>query len=255
MLSIKTRFAAKLFALVLSAGLWAPPALAGITQIVGTGVGGAISNVGFGNASQAMTTTAAVPPGSLAICIVETFDTSPTLGCSDAVGNTWQAAPNGAFRANAGTQIWYSYTKNNIPNGSTITATNSIGTNGTEAQVLAFAGTHITPYDVSPVGTTGSGTSVTVGPSPTLTCPGTVTGCEVCVSGTIWNSAGTITRDGTWTATTSPGPGASNANGFKIVSATTALSYTGSTSASAAFAGAMACFKAVPPKMLMNSVP
>lgn len=237
----------RLLALALGLCLWAAPALADITQIIGTGATGQLSPVAYTTAaSNPQNITAAVGAGNLVVAIVQSFDTSPTLGCSDAAGNTWQKATNGAFRASAATEIWYSFTTNNLANGATITCTASVHTNGFTTNIVGFSGT-TSAVDVTATPTTGSATSTTVGPSPTLACPSTSggTGCEVCISGVVFNSTGTITSDATWTSIgTASGLSGSWANGIKIVAANTALSYTGSTAVSAAFAGAMACFKA-----------
>lgn len=235
----------RLLATCLALLLAVTPAWAAITQISGTGPSGTLAGINYTTAlNNSQSITAAVGAGNLIVILVQSYDTSPTFSCSDAASNTYQKAPNGAFRANAATEIWYSLTTNNLSNGAAIQCSASVHTGGFTTEILGFSGAAASPYDVSPTGTSGSGTSATVGASPTLTCPGSGTGCEVCVSGVIWNSNGTITSDATWTAIGNNATVGSWANGFKIVNANTALSFTGSTTATAAFAGAMACFQA-----------
>lgn len=233
----------RLLALALGLCLVVSPAFAAaITQISGTGTGGAISNVTYSASSPlTSTTTADIPPNSLAVAIVQSIATGSTLSCSDSFGNTWQAAANAGSGTNAQTQMWYSLTTNDIPNSSTIPCTSSVLGGGFTVQLLAFS--NATAFDTAPTGTSGAGTSTTIGPTATLACPSGGTGCDVCVSGVMWQTSGTITSDAAWTATGNNGVSGNWANGFKIVNANTALSFTGSDGTGGDFAGAMSCFK------------
>ncbi len=132
----------RLLALALGLCLCASQAFAGFTQVSGSGTGGAIFNTAFfGGATcsgSCPTTTAALNAGDiLAVYMQQNGVGTPTFGCSDGVGNTWQAAPGAGVETGTGaaTEIWYSKLANGITNGSAITCT----VTGTSAGFLMTA--------------------------------------------------------------------------------------------------------------------
>jgi hypothetical protein len=238
----------RLIALALGLCLWASPALA-FTQVAGTGTGGALSNIVFISGSgpgSAGTTTASLNAGDVwAIYMQDQNNGTRTYGCSDAFGNTWQAAPGGANQTGAGTEIWYSILTNPVASGNHASCTVSSGA-GALATNVAFRPSGTAAFDTNATGQANTGTSVTVGPTPTLACPSGAANCDVCVAGAAWHSNGTTTSDATFTTTFNTGTSNGAVNAFKLVSSTTAVSYTATDTTSSNYAGALACFKDTP---------
>jgi hypothetical protein len=254
--------------LALSACLaWAfscAPALAGITQIAGTGTGGAIANTGFaGSATINLTTTHDIPLHSLAIGIVQGDGViAQNFSVTDTYGNTWTCSQSAAARANASTNICWTYTAFDIPNAGTVTGhTTSGSTNNMSMTLIAFSGSASSPYDsASPVGITGSGVpgTLTIGPTGTLNGPCGSANCEVLVGAIILNASGTVTMDSNYTAVAPVGASSPYMVGFRIVSAATASSYAPSTTAATTqYAGQLQAFKAAigGNKLMFRSIP
>lgn len=227
---------------------FAGQAEAGITQIAGTGVGGAIANTVFsGTATLNMTTTHDIPIGSLIIVIAQGSAGSQTFSCGDVLGNgTYTAGQSAAAITNATTQILYAYTSADIPNGGTVTCSITAGSNGIVGTILAFSGSSATPFDsasATPVTGTGTGT-VTIGPTGALNGPCSSSNCEVLVGANVWKNGGTVTNDASFTTFTAGGSVAF-AMGFKIVNASTAANYAPSTVATSSnHAGQLQAFMA-----------
>lgn len=242
----------RLAAFVLGLCLSASPAFAvGIAQIAGTGTGGAITSPTFNaGTSINLTTTADIPPASLAIVIMQNSVTGTVTGntCTDAYGNTYTAARSVAAGNGAATQILYSYTGFDIPNAGTISCTQTSGPSGIVGEVLAFSGAASSPLDAASASNTvisNSTSPTTVGPTGTLNGPCGAANCEVLIGATTRHTSGTVGNDATFNSVTTTGAGQNIVNGYKIVSATTAVSYVTTTSVGTTnFAGQLIAFKA-----------
>lgn len=246
----------RVLALALGLCLSTSPAFAAISQIAGTGTGNAISNLAFDPTSSiTMTTTAAVNSGSLFVAILTVAvasGTSTGFTCTDSSStNAWKQADNPAFNNDASVVIMYSNTISNVANGGTVTCPQNSGPAGIVGQLLAFSGAATNSFNTAAPAKTGTGTgSATIGPTGTLSCPGGGASCEVCVYGMVWAGSGTVTPDAGWTTT---GNNGQIANGFKIVSASTAVSAAPSTTAASSnFGGALACFNIPSPSAPNN---
>lgn len=231
--------------LVACALLAASPALAGISQISGTGTGGAIANIGFNAGSSInLTTTAAIGAGNLIVAYAG--GTATDFSCSDSVNGTYSAGQAATVNSTATIKILYVYTKVTLANGSTITCSGTGVSGGLEAGASAFSLTASVPFDSASTTATGSSSgAATVGPTGTLNGPCASANCEVLIGAIFRKTASTLTNDTNYT-TIGNGNGSNVfAVGFKIVSATTAQSYAPSWSGASVWAGQLQAFKAV----------
>lgn len=227
----------KLLPLALGFCLSASPALAvGITQIAGTGTNGAIVSTTFAaSASQNLTTTHDLPANSLIIAIAagNAVGVSQDFGCSDSVNGTYNAGHAVTTLSGASVKILYVYSNADLANGSTITCTVT-GANEQSVTIVGFSGASSTPYDSASAFASGSGTgTLTVGPTGTLNGPCGSANCEVLI-GAVETRAqdGNTTIDASFTSVTATTTSSPWMFGFKIVSASTAVSYAPSTTSS-----------------------
>lgn len=255
---------AKLFLLILAACLWTGPALAGFTQVSGTGTGGAVFNTVFGGGTTATApTTVALNVGDIVAIIPQDANAGVrNYNCAgaDGLGNIWQAAPGSKDDNNgAGNEVWYSKLTVTIPSGTNLTcSTNSAGFLIT---AVAARPAGIGAFDAVGTGPGGgSGSNVTAGPTPALACPGGAANCEFCVAGATWHSAGTTASDAAFITVGGTGAGNPWTDAIKFPSSNAALSYTGTNTSSANYSATLACFKDTPAgggpaKILMRSSP
>lgn len=237
----------RLLALALGLCLFVGHAYA-FTQVSGSGTGGAISNTVFvGSTSGSCgTTTANLNAKDVwAITMQDGNSGLRTYGVSDAFGNTWQAAPGKADQNGSGNEVWYSVLTNPVSSGSHATCTTTQA-GGFLATSVGFRPSGTAAFDTNATASLGTGLSVTAGPTPTLACPSGASNCDVCIASAAWHSAGTTVSDATFTTTGGTGVGNLWTNAFKIVSATTAVSYTATNTSNVAYGGALACFKDTP---------
>jgi hypothetical protein len=237
----------RILALALGLCVFASPALAGFTQVSGTGMNGAVFDTAFKvGTSGGVATTVALNAGDAVVLIIQENNTgTSTYSCANADGsgtNTWTLAPGDAHQGSAGSGLCYSILTNGISSGTTLTASSSVS-GGFLLTSVAFRPAGTASFDTNATAATGTnGTSVTVGPTPTLACPGGAANCDVCVGAVEWTGAGTTASDATFTTTGGTGAGNPWVNAFKRVSATTAVSYS-ATNNNNPFGGALACFK------------
>lgn len=240
----------RVLALALGLCLWAAPALAGFTKVTGTGNAGSLfSATGIGTSSGGVAITAAANVGDLVVIWMMDYDTGTnTPNCANADGsglNTWTKATGDAATNGAGSSFWYSVLAHALTNGTTL----SCSTTGTVFVMgaMGWRPTGTAAFDTNATAVTGAGGNVTVGPTPTLACPSGAANCEVCLGGVSWHStSGTVGSDATWTTLDTFGGAPPLAWAYKLVSATTALSYADTYTGSANNAGALACFKDTP---------
>lgn len=232
---------AALFALGLNG-----PALAGITQITGSGTGGAIgtANAAAGGTTVVVTTNVAVPPGSLIAIALGVRTAGSYSGCTDSAGNTY-ATPLNKTTTGQTTSTTYSYTTVNLPSGGTITCT-SPNTSNKGMIAAAFSATDSSPLDAaSATPTNGSGTTISVGPTGTLACPSVSGNCELLFAAWSDLGIGTITEDANFTNLgTQTGNSGNTHAAFKLVTANTAVSYSAGNTTSNNWAAYLQAFKA-----------
>jgi hypothetical protein len=240
----------RLLTLALGLCLFASPALAGFTQVSGTGVNGAVFDTAFkSGASGGVATTVAMNAGDLAIIVMQENGTSTrNYNCANADGsgsNTWQAAAGKADTTWAGVEFWYSVLSVGVSSGTTLSCSTTISGGGFLITAAAFRPTGTASFDTNATAATGGGASVTTitsGPTPTLACPSGGANCDVCVGASSWG-AGNPSSDATFTTFGGTGSGVPWTDAFKRVSATTAQSYTATNASSNQAAAVLACFK------------
>jgi hypothetical protein len=150
---------------------------------------------------------------------------------------------------NSGThtiRMFYTVNANDLPNGGTITCTANSAATVKTIVAASFSGIAASPLDSSGVSQTGTGTTFTVGPTATLTYPGGSNG-EVLLGCIQSGTTGAPTNDATFTdlGTFSNGGGAQaqGAFAYKIVSASTAITYAPTGTPSGAYVGNLGAFK------------
>jgi hypothetical protein len=226
----------------------AAPAQAGITQIVGSGTGGAVGTGNItGNATLAITTNVTIPAGSLIVLVTGVVGNSGTTSCTDnaSTPNTYTLNWVGNTSNNRTAGYAYSYTGFNLPSGSTITCVFAL-TGGKSIIASAWAGADSAPFDsASPTFGRNTGTAVSIGPSGTLACPATSGNCELSVGLLATTSWSGITEDSNFTSLGSDNTNLLGLNAaFRLVATNSPVTYAPTLSSSGVWAGWMPSFKA-----------
>jgi len=224
----------------------AAPAQAGVAIIAGSGTGGQLANgTSTGTTTVVGTTTASVSAGSLIVVGVGIRNINFTSACTDTAGNTYTLAVNKGV-GGGDAVIYYSYTTSVLSSGATITCTNS-NTSGKGLIAVAFSGSDPTPLDAAtPVGTTGSGTAISVGPTGTLSCPTPSGGgnCEALVGFYQTSATAATTEDAAFTDLGTLTANSSNVHmGYKLVTANTAITYAPTNTNSGTWVAVLGAFK------------
>lgn len=211
------------------------PASAAIAFITGNDTNGSIAFATAGSGSATLVATLPVgspgiPVGGLAHVIVPVRNSGTPTGCVDSKSNTYTA--NYAL---VGTSVSFirsfrSVIGTALVAGDTITCTLNTSASSKSVIVLGFSVPDPTPLDAASVTNSGSGTTFTAGPTGTLACPGGGSGCEALVASETAANSGTITPDAGFTVVGSF-TGVGTYVQYKIVNATTAQSWSVTTSA------------------------
>lgn len=243
----------KLLAALLTWALLASsPAFAGIAIISGTGTNGAQDDWSFsGTSSVTQTLTASVAANSLIVVIASTNTngvTSVGFTCTDSKSNTYTVGTLAAQTSEA-IQILWTVTASPMTTSDTVTCTQGSSQTGLAAMIMSWSGINTsTPLDVQITADSGGAnqSSLTVGPTGTLACPGGGANCDLSICGVMWPVNGTpITTDAAYIRIGTSNTGVPWMFGYKLISSTTAAqSCTASSTASNHVSGAIAVFKA-----------
>lgn len=194
-----------------------------------------------GSATLALTTLVDAPAGSL-IFVSAAWNTSAAISsCADSAGNTYTADtvanPPGGYEQRS----FYSNASVDLPAGSTITVTYSATTNVKVLQAFAVNG--VTTNSASDKGVVAVGTSV----SPSASTGVLVQAAEI-IFASVGIAGGTATVTGEGSGFTSLGSVASGTIGlhsaYKIVAATTTVTYAPTLSASVGWSVDLRSFRA-----------
>jgi hypothetical protein len=225
------------------------PALAGFSQLPGTGTGGAVlSSVGGnGSTTWAAGFNTAIPNGTLLIVGTAIRNNTGTCALSDSQSNTWVGGHVIQSGSSISANMFYTIVTTPLTTSDTVTVNCGPATGNKGIVGIAMNGVDaVTPYDSTGSlagGATGTSTNPAIGPSGTLACPANEVNCELVV--VIWgNSTGPSPTESTGFTSAgnnggSPGPHL----GFQIVSATTPISYS-ATNASGSWAIRLDAFRA-----------
>lgn len=236
----------KLLALLLSGSLFATPAFAGWTQIVGTGLNGAIANGnGSGGLTQSATFNTAIPAGSFVVLHNATRQGSfaGISACIDSQSNSYtpmaqQVAPGGA----AAERIFWTITTAPLSTSDTATCTHGNTATRKYLTAVAWSGQAASPVDAAGTAATGS-SNISVGPTGTPSGPGGTNSILMIASAGFDSSGDIVTGEASGWTTFSSGPNDSHA-AFKLVSSNVADSYTPSPTGSHNWAVTLAVFDA-----------
>lgn len=241
----------RLIALLTAFFLVASPALAGITQIAGSGTGGAIASANSGTGSLTTAAVSAnVATGSLIVIAVgNRTGTTTGWSCTDSAStpNTYSVIGPFSSASTTTTAIFYAIAgaSGNLVSGTTTVSCTVPGAAHTQVTVYAFAGVNASPLDKSGNnGAASASTSLSPVPSAataTLTCNST--GGAVAVGNLIGQNAPTNGGIGTgWTAGPLQQEGIS---AWQIFNTNAGVQWTNSvTQTSGAWEGVVGVFKA-----------
>lgn len=221
-----------------------PSYAAAVAIIAGSDTGGAQGH-GFssGALTAVLTTTASLSIGDLNVVGCAAGGSLTWSSASDSAGNTYTAALASTNNGTHTVRIFYSKLTNALNSGGTVTCTANSTSGAKTAVAVSFSGTAASPLDAASVTGTGTATTYSVGPTGTLAYPGGANG-EVLV-GVVQVGTSPPTNDAAFidigSFTNGGGAQASAAFGYKIVSASTAITYS-PTGTSNAYAGNLAAF-------------
>lgn len=220
-----------------------------VSIIAGTGTGGALfapTTVAAGALFVDSTAiTVAVPAGSLVLVGCASASSAQTWstvgGATDTKSNVYTPALASTNTGTVTVRAYYSVITNALTTSDTIRCTGNSPSATKAIVAAAFSGSSLTPLDAASVAQTGTGTTLTVGPTGTLAYPGGSNG-EVLFGFEAYATAGTVTPDPAFVSL-----GASTTNvranwGYKIVSASTPITKADVTTVSSAYAGNLAAF-------------
>ena len=229
----------------------AGPASAALCDIsTGANCSGVSALVTGGSASGASTTVTSsttavdIPSGSLIIVGASVRSSGVSISsCYDSAngGGVLYSHGQTSTTNSYAVQTFYYVTSIDVPVGSTITCTYGSTSASKSIEAVAFVGSSSTPFDSASTTATGTGTgTLTIGPTGTLGCAKAVV-----IGNLTYGNAGTITEG---TGFTSLGTITTNSlmhMGYQVVTATTAMTYTPSTTAtSTAWAAQLQVFDA-----------
>lgn len=236
------------FFLLLAFCLFAKPSYAAITYVAGGDTNGiiAFATAGSGSATLVATLPASsnLGVGDLAEVLIPVRNASTPTGCVDSKSNTYTADYALVSNTPSFLRSFRSVLTSALAPGDTITCTLNASTTNKSVIVLGFTGNDPTPLDGTPTTNTGTGTTFSAGPTATLACPGGGANCEALVAVSTYANGGTITPDAGWTSVGTFTGVVAHVQ-YKIVSATTAQSWSISNSGSSgAWIAAITAFKA-----------
>lgn len=214
--------------------LCATPAFAAITFVTGT-------NTSAGGANGATTTGVDTTGANLCVAVVSYYNLGhPTV--SDSVGgnsNTWNSLTPSDVGFSAGVTIWYSAVTH-VGTGHTFTIAG--GSTFSSIATACFAGVAASPFDLEAGSTTGSGTTLPVGPvTPLVNDELVITGLSnITVSSYTIDSGFTKLEDLTYT----PGAYLGVTNAYLIQTTAGATNPTWTANSGGTMAAAIATFKA-----------
>jgi hypothetical protein len=208
-----------------------PCADAAVAIINGGGTGGALGTATSAVSANtlAITTGADAPPGTLIVVSVgERGNALVANSCTDnaSTPNAYTAAAASLAISTLGSvRVFYAIVTTDLPNGGTITCTfNTTSTSQKYIIAAAFSGMSASPFDAT-VTATGAAAS-----NPTVTT-GTLNfasgGSQALIFSGMWMNvgSGSVTEDTNFTSLGTTGPTGSMHAAFRIVSATTAVTY------------------------------
>lgn len=217
--------------LALTALAWwalSAPAFAALTQIAGSGQGGAVGFAyGAAGTTQPATLNTTVPVGSLLVVsatIRATGSGQSVSSCADSQGNTYTASGANVVNNTVSSRQFWSILTTALTTSDTVTCTYSNSVARKAVTLLALSGSDASPVDASSTSANGNSTTIAAGPTGTLSCPGTGN-CEVIVAATGYDGGTDIfTAEGSGFTTLHNG-GADTHTAFQIVTSNSAITY------------------------------